>query len=907
MKYLFLILLIATLFKLRAQEIRNNDADHLLPQLSNAAQLRAHLKTLEALMQVDSLLILTEEKINCDSFIACCYELKGLLLMDQNNITASNSAFEKARQRMKVRYGAESSYYAKMLIPLAKTNFYLKKIDLSKKQLEEAIGILNSTNKDLLVKAKANYIQILQLLGREVEAENILLESEAVIDSTISSLSKYILYDNAKMFYSNLKLNYKAIHYYQLALEQARLLKNKVFEVYQTVQSVNLYSNVSDYEIAEKAYSEALNTILKYNGVNHYSFAYMLADYAEYLFRKRNQDDLAGPLLDSSFRLFLKLDKSNYNATVIDKILSITNYIIYQSLLKNDLSKATYYKSIADSLESNKDQVLSVDHFNSYFVKVFYSKVSGSNDYNNLLSECISNLFSEMYTALNFMSTLELEKFIAGEGTSRLNHIFFLIDEKRINEQVRKGIWELTLLSKKLQLRTKTSIKDFLFGQKDSLSLNLQLKYNEYLRSEELLSADKDNIFQYKISEIEKKVLRNEKYQRLNTNRRVSYEEFNTKLIKGELAVEFISYYIPSKSKEDVYYGALISRPNTVAPEYISLFSQEDFRRELGNTGSGINTISLSEETRGLGIKTIIRANSKMFDLTWKAILHKDSVTQKIYFSPAGILNKYNLSAIRVKHSTFMIDQYQMVQLHSTADIRKVQPYIFNNTKSILLIGGLDYGQPSNENNYWEYLKGSLEEVQEIEQIFSSSNSNVTLLKMHQAIESEVRYQLTKHPTPNIIHLATHGVFNSDKEPNLKNRNSYMELNYLVLSDANNTKDEKINTEDNHLDAQEVSNFNLSGCNLVVLSACESGTGVLTSDSEGIYGLQRGLKMAGVSNIIVSLYKVPDEPTKNLMVYFYTELIKNGNDIQSAFQKAQKTMKIKYKDVSNWAGFILIQ
>ncbi len=99
-------------------------------------------------------------------------------------------------------------------------------------------------------------------------------------------------------------------------------------------------------------------------------------------------------------------------------------------------------------------------------------------------------------------------------------------------------------------------------------------------------------------------------------------------------------------------------------------------------------------------------------------------------------------------------------------------------------------------------------------------------------------------------------------------------------------------TEDGILTSYEISNLDLSNCQLVVLSACETGLGDIKG-SEGVFGLQRAFKMAGVKNIIMSLWKVPDTQTSELMTLFYNYCFA-GKSVHDALQAAQTEMKKKY-------------
>jgi CHAT domain-containing protein len=104
--------------------------------------------------------------------------------------------------------------------------------------------------------------------------------------------------------------------------------------------------------------------------------------------------------------------------------------------------------------------------------------------------------------------------------------------------------------------------------------------------------------------------------------------------------------------------------------------------------------------------------------------------------------------------------------------------------------------------------------------------------------------------------------------------------------------------------AQEISNLNLLNTDLVVLSACQTALGDING-SEGVYGLQRAFKMAGVKKLLMSLWEVPDAETAELMQLFYSNVFK-GETYYTAFRKAQLALKAKYKDPTKWAGFVLV-
>lgn len=97
--------------------------------------------------------------------------------------------------------------------------------------------------------------------------------------------------------------------------------------------------------------------------------------------------------------------------------------------------------------------------------------------------------------------------------------------------------------------------------------------------------------------------------------------------------------------------------------------------------------------------------------------------------------------------------------------------------------------------------------------------------------------------------------------------------------------------------------MDLSNTSLVVLSACETGLAEING-SEGVYGMQRAFKIAGVQDIIMSLWKVPDQQTVELIKLFYFTWL-SGMTISDAFIMAQRTMALNYSPYY-WGGFILM-
>ncbi len=165
---------------------------------------------------------------------------------------------------------------------------------------------------------------------------------------------------------------------------------------------------------------------------------------------------------------------------------------------------------------------------------------------------------------------------------------------------------------------------------------------------------------------------------------------------------------------------------------------------------------------------------------------------------------------------------------------------------------------------------------------------------------------------PNVLHIATHGFFQGDVEGEIKYNTNPLYRSGILLSGAAETLESKpdlrgnvqTGKEDGILTAFEALNLNIDNTDLVVLSACETGLGEIRN-GEGVFGLQRAFKLAGARTILMSLWKVNDQTTQELMVSFYENWL-GGMSKRAAFDKAQTQLKTNYPHPYYWGAFVLI-
>ena len=575
----------------------------------------------------------------------------------------------------------------------------------------------------------------------------------------------------------------------------------------------------------------------------------------------------------------------------------------------------------------------------------------------NTAKKISQGVISDIAFKFSFLSSQEREVLWKHYNPYLLVANYFLSQ----NESYDQGtIYNNALFSKGLLLNESTKISERIQSSGDQELIDL-LNKMQTLQSQVVLqeySGDSLRIIKDSISHIDKLLTKSVTDYQTSTDIISQYDwtMVRNQLAKDEVALEFIQ--IPdtlildvndSTESGFVYYAAIV-KADYKEPKLIKLCNERELNKIFSKD---VTTLSSSGKKSQLNryISNIYTTKNpqytlgeRLYSLLWKPMEELLDGAKTIYYSPVGVLNSVSFSAI-MHENIPLSDMHDMVLLSSTSEIMEYKAHLDDRIANAVIYGGIPYSQ-TEEDMLTAARSYSCGEQEYILQLASRSSSDrgglsdlagtmeeavfidaylkyngIPSVVMHGAKANEESFKAMDGQSPDLIHLATHGFFLSDEKtvalhPFMQNSN----IKYVTVNNALNRSgvcfaganrawtgiDVIPRIEDGILTADELSRINLNNTDLVVLSACETGLGE-TMSSEGVFGLQRALKLAGVKSIIMSLWKVDDRATAEFMKLFYEKWL-SGATRHQAFSYAQKSLKER-KDFSSpyyWAGFVML-
>ncbi|MBW1749324.1 MAG: CHAT domain-containing protein, partial [Deltaproteobacteria bacterium] len=335
-----------------------------------------------------------------------------------------------------------------------------------------------------------------------------------------------------------------------------------------------------------------------------------------------------------------------------------------------------------------------------------------------------------------------------------------------------------------------------------------------------------------------------------------------------------------------------------------------------------------------------IKASMRLCGLVFEPLKKGLGKAKELFISPDGNLNLIPFEVLQqTPKGHFLIEDYTFNYLAAGRDVIGFGQIKDKGTKA-LIMGDPDFDMEKEQKSStlrrlaltqtkddkitkrssdmrglnFTRLTATKEEVEKIGALFGNRKADVYTGR--EALE-EV---LWRTGTPTILHLATHGFFLNDLDLSalvdervrgiqvvplaakkagrkVKIENPLLRSG-IALAGANNAlKFGNTERSDGIVTAEKILSLKLRGTDMVVLSACDTGLGEVKA-GEGVYGLRRAFTQAGTRSLVMSMWQVPDQETKELMVEFYKN-IRSGKmnrcqALRQAALKQLKTVKTRY-------------
>ncbi|MBC8405651.1 MAG: tetratricopeptide repeat protein [Planctomycetes bacterium] len=329
------------------------------------------------------------------------------------------------------------------------------------------------------------------------------------------------------------------------------------------------------------------------------------------------------------------------------------------------------------------------------------------------------------------------------------------------------------------------------------------------------------------------------------------------------------------------------------------------------------------------------------FALLWKPLQEAIGDSSTVFVSPDGFLCELPFGILGGADGGYLLEKHRFVYLADPTSFAFKKDINEADEGPLLAVGGVNYfrrGDHARSNTSgssirsrvgesWSSLPATRDEMQSLRDLHDfilEWESPITVVEGKAATEERIRAEL---PGKRYVHIATHGYFEPDHLPSLlldaEEQQSKAQLGEqrravgllpgllsgLVFAGVNGDPDPT--RDDGYLSAEEIQHLNLSACDLVVLSACETALGSARA-GEGLMSLRRAFAVAGADTVISSLWKVDDVATAQLMKDFYINLWEKSMSRGDALHEAKLRM-LRRNRIENggdalpstWGAFVL--
>lgn len=499
----------------------------------------------------------------------------------------------------------------------------------------------------------------------------------------------------------------------------------------------------------------------------------------------------------------------------------------------------------------------------------------------------------------------------------------FAIKCGNFDSELTETCYNALLFSKSLLLETEKSVVDIIRkeGTDDDIA-----NYRNLLAVNNRLLVLRNN-YEYNKLEIDSLTIQQreleqqlshkcQSYNEYETYLDINYEKVRNSLADHEVVVDFSDYQTEDSVRQ---YAAYIYDKGKSHPLLVKCFDQQ----QLDSLLDGMQNFTLYNYEQ---------LQDRAAKLIWNPIEACIAKGSTMYYIPSGVMHGIALEALPLSDGTTLGQHYDFVRLTSAREI--VNAHHSNKiNRTATLYGGLQYSldpqKMEEESMVYEKsdlaglvrseygesgfkdLRNTKDEVKKIEKTLVDNGFSVkAYLGSKGNAESFVALN---GKSPSIVHIATHGFYYTPDEAKdkdfLSGYTDAMSLSGLVFAGGNAAWLGKKNVDGvlgGVLTAKDIANLEFKGTDLLVLSACKTGQGKVTA--EGVFGLQRAFKKAGVGTIIMSLWNVDDKVTSEFMVAFYEQLTDKANNWnkRKAFEQTKEIIRKKHPDPYYWAAFVML-
>jgi CHAT domain-containing protein len=788
---------------------------------------------------------------------------QGLLYATMGRFTQAEGFTAEALEMRKNKFGDNNTSVAASLNNYGVLKYNLARFNEAEKDFASALVIIKNNGLQSAMPFAIvlnNQAMLFQEVGRYQEAESVLNQAIGIAEKLQSNKSR-----NHLKFLSNLALLYQEMGKYAeaesiyLSMEK-KLGKNNPDYASMLNNQAALYLVMGKEDKIEDLLKRSASIYKSSFGENNPAYAKALSDLGNFYRYKARYAD-AEPLLDKA----LSIRETTLGKNHPQYVQSLEDLAILNWKKKSWDQAFMTYRSVMDK---------SIDFINAYFPPMSEAEKTKYWD-------VLSPRFQRFY---NFALEASVE-----------------------NPPVIQDLYDYHIATKALLLNSTNKVKQAIFNSKDPQLIKDYVNWLDqketlarlYAYSKEELKTQKINLdsLERATNAMEKKLSeRSGDFSSGYATQKLSYSQIKNVLGETEAVVEIIRIQqYDQKFSDEAKYIALVLTKNMEMPKLVVL-----------DNGTQLET-RYAKFYRNAIQQKIDDAYS--YDQYWARIEPELKGKKLIYVSPDGVYNQLNLNTLRKAEGDYVVNRYDLVILGNSKDLIALKSKKAKaQKKTATLIGFPDYG-----SNDVAALPGTKIEIETIGKLLKAAGYQTNQYVQKTATESNVK----SIKAPALMHIATHGYFLKDADHkgsafgvNLENANNNPLLRSgLIFAGGAATVSGKrmpnLESNDNGvLTAYEAMNLYLEGTDLVVLSACETGLGDVKA-GEGVYGLQRAFLVAGADALIMSLWKVDDAATQQLMSTFYSNWLKLGNK-QKAFKQAQLQLMTKYKEPYYWGAFVMM-